>query len=210
MSAVPWVLYESALEAGGALTARHADGLIQTLAIHQWLADADPVDERLVDRARGPVLDVGCGPGRHVSALVRRGVAALGLDASPLAVRLASARGASAVQGDVFSHGLELGVWETVLLLDGNLGIGGDPVALLRRSAEFLTPRGSVLLETDAPGGGVQSLPVRLERGDDVSQWFPWARVSHDHLGAVAAAAGFRVAEAWSDEGRWFGELRWA
>ncbi len=209
MSAMPWSLYESALEAGGALTARHADGLIQTLAIQQWLADADLVDERLIERARGPVLDIGCGPGRHVSALVQRGIAALGLDASPLAVRIASARGATAVQGDVFSHGLETGVWETVLLLDGNLGIGGDPVALLRRSAEFLTPQGAILVETDAPGGGLRSLPVRLERGEAVSRWFPWARVAHDCIGEVASDAGLQVVDLWDDDGRWFADLRW-
>lgn len=207
-AARPWSLYESALEAGHALTARHADGVTQTLAVGQWLADADPVDERLIDRVRGPVLDLGCGPGRHVSALVRRGIPALGLDASPLAVRLASARGASAVQGDVFTHGLELGVWETVLLLDGNLGIGGDPVALLRRTTEFLTPQGAVFVETDAPGTGLQSLPVRLERGEDVSHWFPWARVAHDRIGEVAGAAGLRVVDGWLDDGRWFVELR--
>jgi SAM-dependent methyltransferase len=210
MSALPWTLYESALEAGGALTARHADGLVQTLAIREWLADADPVDERLIARARGPVLDIGCGPGRHVSALLRQGTPALGLDASPIAVRLASARGASAVLGDVFSHGLDVGVWQTVLLLDGNLGIGGDPVALLRRAREFLTPEGSVLVETDLPGSGIQSLPVRLERGEDVSHWFPWARVAHDRIGCVAAEAELLVHERWADEARWFAELRWA
>ena len=209
MSARPWSLYESALEVGGALTARHADGLVQTLAIHQWLADADPVDERLVARARGPVLDIGCGPGRHVSALLQRGVPALGLDASPIAVRLASARGADAVQGDVFTHGLDIGSWETVLLLDGNLGIGGDPVALLRRVAELLTPTGAVLVETDPPGTGLQSLPVHLERGEDVSHWFPWARVAHDRIGAVAALAGLTLTDCWDDEARWFAELRW-
>ena len=209
MSALPWTLYESALESGGALTARHADGLTQSLAIHQWLADADPVDERLVGRARGPVLDIGCGPGRHVSALVRRGIAALGVDASPIAVRLASARGAAAVQGDVFTHGLELGVWGTVLLLDGNLGIGGDPVALLRRTSEFLTADGAVLVETDAPGTGLQPLPVRLERGEDVSHWFPWARVAHDRIADVARDAGLRLTDRWTDEGRYFAELQW-
>lgn len=210
MSAVPWALYESALDSGAALTARHADGVTQLLAVGRWLADADPVDERLVDRAPGPVLDVGCGPGRHISALVRRGTAALGLDASPLAVQLASARGASAVHGDVFTHGLELGVWETVLLLDGNLGIGGDPWALLRRVSDFLTPTGRVLVEVDPPGNGVQAQPVRLERGSDVSVWFPWARVGADAIEELAQDIGLRCVERWSDGGRWFADLRWA
>lgn len=210
MTSRPFGVYESALEAGGSLTARHADGVVQLLSVHRWLADADPVDERLIARARGPVLDLGCGPGRHVSALVQRGIPALGLDASPLAVKLASARGAEAVLGDVFDHGLEIGAWQTVLLLDGNLGIGGDPVALLQQTAELLTPTGVVLVETDPPGTGMRSLPVRLERGAVVSQWFPWARVASDRIAELAAAAGLRAADRWSDEGRWFAELRWA
>ena len=110
MTAMPWTVYGAALDRGLSLVARHDDGLIQTLAVKQWLDDADPVDERLIEQARGPVLDVGCGPGRHVHALVRRGVPVLGIDASPSAVRIASARGGEAVQGDVFDHGLELGV----------------------------------------------------------------------------------------------------
>ena len=114
------------------------------------------------------------------------------------------------MQGDVFTHGLELGVWETALLLDGNLGIGGDPVALLRRVAQFLTPTGVVLVETDAPGSGMQSLPIRLERGEDVSHWFPWARVAHDRIGEVGLEAGLCVGDSWSDGGRWFAELQWA
>ncbi|MDO9352716.1 MAG: class I SAM-dependent methyltransferase [Solirubrobacteraceae bacterium] len=210
MTAMPWTIYGAALDLGASLTARHADGVIQTLAVQQWLDDADPVDERLISRARGPVLDVGCGPGRHVHALVRRGVAVLGLDASPAAVRIASERGAEAVQGDVFDHGLELGVWETVLLLDGNVGIGGDPEVLLEKVGEFLTPTGRVLVETDPPGGGLHSAKVRLERGDDVSHWFPWARVASDELEGVARAASFRVAHRWEDTGRWFAELEWA
>lgn len=210
MSAASWAMYEWALDAGATITARHASGATELLAVTRWLADADPVDERVVDRAAGPVLDVGCGPGRHVSACVRRGIPVLGLDASPLAVRLASARGGEVVLGDVFSHGLELGVWQTVLLLDGNLGIGGDPAALLRRVGEFLTPGGQVLVEVDAPGMGLQAQPVRLERGDDVSVWFPWARVGIDAIGEVARGAALRVAEQWTDGGRWFAVLRWA
>ena len=37
--------------------------------------------------------------------------------------------------------------WGTVLLLDGNIGIGGDPVRLLRRCADLVRPRGQVLAE---------------------------------------------------------------
>jgi hypothetical protein len=39
-----------------------------------------------------------------------------------------------------------------VLLLDGNIGIGGDPHRLLRRVRELLTPTGRLLVELDVDG----------------------------------------------------------
>ena len=43
------------------------------------------------------------------------------------------------------------GTWDHVLLADGNIGIGGDPLRLLHRAAHLLRPGGTVLVETD-PG----------------------------------------------------------
>jgi SAM-dependent methyltransferase len=208
MTAVnPGSVYASALQRGRGLRARHSGGGIQTLAVHRWLADAGPVDERVIERAVGPVLDVGCGPGRHVHALALRGVQALGLDASPTAIRLAHERGAEAVLGDVFTYGLEPGAWRTILLLDGNLGIGGDPVLLLKRTATLLASGGSVLLEADAPGTGLQHGSVRLEDAEHESHWFPWARVGTEMVESVAHTAGLRQIGAWEDTGHWFAEL---
>jgi len=67
----------------------------------RWLGTADSCDERLLDRAVGPVLDVGCGPGRHLLALARRGVEATGIDVTPAAVRVARSRGARVVDGSI-------------------------------------------------------------------------------------------------------------
>ena len=44
----------------------------------RWSARADDVDQLVVSRCRGPVLDLGCGPGRMVQALNEAGVPALG------------------------------------------------------------------------------------------------------------------------------------
>ncbi len=48
-------------------------GEIVDLPVHRWLADPAPEEEALLDRAVAPVLDIGCGPGRLVLALARRG-----------------------------------------------------------------------------------------------------------------------------------------
>src|SRR5438067_1995306 len=87
---------------GTSARVRLADGTVQPLALDRYIADADRVDERLLADVRGPVLDVGCGPGRHLQALARRGVFALGVDISPMAVGLARGRGARAIVGSIF------------------------------------------------------------------------------------------------------------
>jgi SAM-dependent methyltransferase len=187
--------------------ARDRTGAVLPLDTDRWLAGAGEVDLRVLARASAPVLDVGCGPGRHVRALSALGVAALGLDASQAAVRHARERGTEVVHGSVFGDVPATGGWRTALLLDGNIGIGGDPSALLARVTEMLLPDGSILCECDAPGAGVRTGPVRLEHGCDASGWFPWARVGHDALPGVAAAAGLSTRDRWEDGGRWFAQL---
>jgi SAM-dependent methyltransferase len=201
-------LYADALESDGTLVARDVRGRTQRLPVERWLAAASAADERLLDRTEGPVLDVGCGPGRHVHALVLRGVLALGVDVSASAVRIANARGGVAVEGSIFDSVPGAGLWRSALLLDGNVGIGGRPAALLARVGALLAPGGCALVELGRPGGGVRTTQVRLERGASVGGWFAWATVAADAIDGPARDAGFHVDETWCDDGRWFARLR--
>ncbi len=200
-------IYGASLDRGGALILRDEAGLARSLPLEVWLGAAGAVDERVLERARGPVLDVGCGPGRHVHALARRGVLAAGVDVSPVAAALARRGGAAVVEASIFGRVPGAGHWSTALLLDGNIGIGGHPAALLRRLAELLAPGGTVLAELEAPGTGLRDGRVRLEDGERVSEWFAWARVAADLVHEPARAAGLRVVERWRDGGRWFARL---
>ena len=187
---------------------RLADGSRERLPVARWLGEATPAERALLDRARGPVLDVGCGPGRHVHALARRGELAVGLDISPEAVRLARRRGALVLEGSVFDRVPGAGTWATVLLLDGNVGIGGAPEALLRRVAQLLAPAGRVLVELYPPGTPAGRFRARLEAGGLLSRPFAWARLTPETLGPAAARAGLRTRETWCVHGRWFAQLR--
>lgn len=186
---------------------RADDGTVIPLDVRTWSARADAVEQRLLDRARGPVLDIGCGPGRLVVALAERGIPALGVDASPAAVDQAVERRAPALVRSVFDPLPGTGRWATTLLLDGNVGIGGDPVRLLTRVAALLARDGRALVETAPPGVGSRSFPVRLERGPHRSTWFPWALVGADGIGDLASQAGLDQAELVQDEDRWFAVL---
>jgi SAM-dependent methyltransferase len=220
-------LYGASLGAGGSLVLRDDAGGTRALPLDTWLGAAGAVDERVLDRARGPVLDVGCGPGRHVHALARRGVLAVGVDVSPVAVALARRRGVSVLEASIFDRlpgagrwqpdesagprfgepGWRAGAWRTALLLDGNIGIGGRPDALLRRLVGLLSAGGIVLVELDPPGAGVARSRLRLEAGATVSDWFAWAHVGAEAIAMPARAAGMRIAARWHDQGRWFAAL---
>ena len=108
---------------------------------------------------------------------------------------------------DVFGRVPGTGRWMTVLLADGNIGIGGDPSALLRRAGELLAPEGHALVELEPPGAPLRREQVRLCHAGLASAWFPWAFVGADHIEDVARDAGLGEVETWTVEGRWFASI---
>jgi len=189
------------------LCLRAVDGQELVADGSRWLQPPQPEEEAVLDQAEGPVLDVGCGPGRHVMALAQRGIMALGIDITPSAVRLARRRGAMVLERSVFDHVPGKGRWGSALLLDGNVGIGGDARALLTRLATLLRPGGLILAELDGPAAPRDRETVRVEHRGHHGPWFPWAWVSVDRLFEVAVPAGLTVADVWSDGGRSFARL---
>lgn len=178
------------------------DGHTEQLDVDQWAGEPDAADRRLfLDACSGPTLDVGCGPGRLVADLARR-LPALGIDDSREAVRQARGRGATALKLDVFDPVPGAGQWDHVLLADGNIGIGGDPVRLLERVRSLLSPGGNVLAEVSPRGIGVIRDERRLWVDGRYSSPFAWAVVGLDAVEMVAHEAGLVVAGIRSAAGR--------
>jgi SAM-dependent methyltransferase len=197
----------AAVDLDGDHCLRFRDGRVVPIPVQRWLGEPPEEEDDLLARAVGPVLDVGCGPARHTVALVSRGLPVLGVDVSGAAVALARRRGAPVLRRSVFEPLPGEGGWATALLLDGNIGIGGSPPALLRRLRAVLRAGGRVLAEVEAPGAPTESLWARIERGPRAGSWFRWALVGADRLGSLARRSGFDVAELWTRSGRWFARL---
>ncbi|TDC86022.1 SAM-dependent methyltransferase [Actinomadura sp. 7K507] len=202
-------LYERALERRDGFEVEIEDGAGRRspLPVGEWMS-LRPGDTGLLDRCAGPTLDVGSGPGRLTVALTERGHLALGIDVTPYAVALTVAAGGPALVLDVYDRVPGAGNWTTVLLADGNIGIGGDPSALLGRAFDLLVPGGGqVLVEVMEPGIRSYTGRLRLRTRRVVGEWFPWAWVSAGDVSGLAARHGAEATEVWEEAGRWFTSL---
>jgi len=185
---------------GAACWTRNHQGQLRELPMNRWMGGlcAD-TDDRLADEgvlaqcSARPTLDLGCGPGRFTAALHSRGHAALGIDNSHAAVELTRKRGGAAMRADLFAPLPAEGCWDQVLLTDGNIGIGGDPVRMLQRAACLLAPGGLVIVDLESSAAGIWHETLRWETNEHVGPWFPWSRVGADALGDLALAAGLVV-----------------
>jgi len=99
------------------------------------------------------------------------------------------------------------GRWRNLLLADGNIGIGGDPGALLRRCRTLLGPQGRLHAEVAAPGTASWAGLATLHAADGPAAAFRWAVVAADDVAAAAAGAGMRVVTTWKEATRWFATL---
>jgi SAM-dependent methyltransferase len=154
-----------------------------------------PAHERAVLKfARGRVLDLGCGAGRHSLYLQRSGLRVTALDRSERMVELARVRGVRDVRLTNVCGRLPFaaGEFDTVLLLGNNLGLCGTEkkfCAMLRELYRITNAQGRILASTRQPsttnpvhraylqhnlerGRALGQLRLRLVYHQQTSAWF--------------------------------------
>lgn len=170
-----------------------------TMDVSRWNADADAADLSLLASVRGPVLDIGSGPGRMVRAARDLGLEALGIDVSRAAIQHARELGGNFARASVFGAVPRQGWWQTALLVDGNVGIGGDVPQLLARCSELLRPGGEILVEVDGRHDHeTRYLGEVVDARGRRSATFPWAEIGRDRLVDLLPALGLGLAEHWT------------
>ncbi|MFB0633482.1 methyltransferase domain-containing protein [Streptomyces sp. AB3(2024)] len=182
----------------GDLSLRDGEGWLLPLEVMRWTGLPDVGDETVLARCEGGVLDIGCGAGRLVEALARRGSEVLGIDVCTSAVISTVCRGGPARSGSVFDPLPAEGGWGTALLIDGNIGIGGDPGLLLRRIGDLVRDGGLLIVEVSATEVD-ERRRVRLYAGQRaVSPVFSWAAVGPSALERLARESGWSATERWT------------
>ena len=139
---------------------------------HRDDAEAEAMVERLMPMLAGipgPVLDVGCGGGRHLAALRRRGVPAFGLDFSSDLLVAAKARPelpGRLVRADMRAPPIAPGSCGAVLLLFTAFGYFSDEenAACLKSLAELLLPGGVLILDLPDPEAVKAGLVAESQR----------------------------------------------
>ncbi|MGA8257766.1 MAG: class I SAM-dependent methyltransferase [Nocardioides sp.] len=194
--------------AGHPCTVTGLDADPRPLPMSSWTREADDHDQAMLDLCVGATLDIGCGPGRLTSALTRAGQAALGIDVVAEAVGQTRSRGGPALQRDVFDQLPAEGRWGTALLADGNIGIGGDPAALLVRARDLVAPSGRIVVEVAPPGIRSRTVWATLECGDTASRPFRWAIVGADAITSLATTVGLAVLGLQQHGERWSAVLQ--
>ena len=164
---------------------------------------------------RGRVLDVGCGAGRCCLYLQKRGHEVVGIDVSPLGVRVCRQRGVKdACVVPITQVSRTLGQFDTVLMMGCNFGLLGNPARarrLLRRLHTMTSPEARILAETNDVYQTQDSLHLQYHRQNRrrgrmsgqvrirvryrhyATPWFDYLIVSPKEMKAILAGTGWRV-----------------
>jgi len=102
--------------------------------------------------ARGRVLDIGSGAGRHSLYLQAKGLDVTGMDNSPLAIEVCKLRGLKkTVVTSLNQINSNLGIFDTVLMMGNNFGLFGSfegARRLLKKLGRITSEKGRIIAET--------------------------------------------------------------
>jgi len=165
--------------------------------------------------AKGKVLDIGCGAGRHCLYLQKKGLDVLGIDNSPLAIKVCKLRGLRKTKVmSITQVSAKLGQFETILMLGNNFGLLTNPKRakrLLKRFYIMTTPRARIIAEswdpyqTDDPihlayhklnksrGRMAGQVRIRIRHKKYVTSWFDYLLASKDEMQQILTGTGWKV-----------------
>ncbi len=166
--------------------------------------------------ARGSILDIGCGAGRHSLYLQKKGHTVVGIDASPLAIKVCKLRGLRKAR--VLPIGkigqFAPGSFDSVILLGNNFGLFGSfrrAQSLLRILHRITSPAGRVIVETMDPhatsdpdhlayhkrnlsrGRMPGQIRLRIRHRNLIGPWLDYLFVSESELKEILKGTGWMV-----------------
>lgn len=181
------------------------------------------IEKKALKYAKGKILDVGCGAGRHILYLQDKGFDVLGIDKFPLAVRVCKKRGCKQVKAiDIFKTKIKANTFDTIILFGNNLGMGGnlERVKILLKILKKLTKKNGLLLLSSIDVKATKNkshinyqkrnfkkrkyagiLKIRSEYKNLTGDWFNWVMVEPSVLKRLASESGWEIEKIY--RGKW-------
>jgi len=203
---------------GGIEIVERDDGYFDTLKVKNYFSDYkdwSAHQRKAMKYVKGRVLDVGCGPGRHALYLQRKGFDVLGIDNSPLAIKVSKLRGLKKAKVmSVTQITNKLGKFDTIIMLGNNFGLVGNSKRakwLLKRFYGITNKNARIIGETIDPYnttepdhlayhkfnrrrgrmGGQIRLRIRYKKC--VSPWMDYLFVSKGEMKRTLKGTGWRI-----------------
>ncbi len=172
-------------------------------------------ERKAIRFAKGRVLDVGCGAGRIALYLQQRGQEVVGIDVSPLAVKVCKLRGVRDVRlMPITLVNGTIGRFDTIVMFGNNFGLFANPKRarwLLKRFDKITSDNARIIAESTDPyrtknpahlayhrfnkrrGRLPGQLRIRVRYGLHVTPWFDYLSVSKKELRKLIHETGWRV-----------------
>jgi SAM-dependent methyltransferase len=171
--------------------------------------------KKAIRYARGRVLDIGCGAGRHALYLQEKGLNVVGIDNSPLAIEVCKLRGLKDARVlSINQINSKLGIFDTVLMMGSNFGLFGSfngARRLLKKLDNITSLKGRIIAETldvyqtDNPDhlsyhefnrqrgrmGGQVRFRVRYKKY--ATPWFDYLMVSKEEMADILDGTDWRI-----------------
>lgn len=160
-------------------------------------------------------MDVGCGAGRHSLYLQQKGFEVLGIDVSPLAIKVCKLRGLK--QAKVMSIDFidfEPDSFDTIIMMGNNFGLFGNfgkARMLLKKFYEISSENALIIADardpykTDDPkhlaynqlnkkkGRMAGQVRIRINFQNYVSGWFDYLMVSKQEMAEILNGTGWKI-----------------
>ena len=182
-------------------------------------------EKEAIKYANGKCLDLGCGAGRVMLYLQSKGLYALGIDSSPLAIKVCRLRGAKHAQVMDIADVGKLGNknrFDTVLMFGNNFGLFGNKKrarTLLKKLNRMTSKDAVIIAETREPymtdnpvhfryhawnrkrGRMPGQLHMRVRFMQYATPWYDYLIVSKDEMRDILQGTGWKAREFINAEG---------
>lgn len=184
------------------------------LEYDQW----SPLEQQAINRARGRVLDIGCGAGRHSLYLQERGFDVTAIDNSPGAIEVCKQRGLhkAMVKPITDIDEFEANSFDTILMLGNNFGLFGDAEnakTVLEKMSRITSLEAQIIAGTRNPYTTTDSehleyhemnrqrgrmpgqIRMRIRYGKAVGMWFDYLFVSPEEMRQIVEKSEWQIKE---------------